>query len=176
MVNYVPGYAYAWNIVWAVGFIVLSSFAIARRHGALFAAAAISFVYWLVWLLIPIVGYAWFFAWHFVDNVVAQEEIFEEQRRPPFADESAKALASPFHATVYLGLICWVGGFVLGGAQLADHYRRVRSDPEYRQTALIAHSAAQAQQRQRNAAIASMFTRAAGATTAPTQQGDTSLV
>ena len=110
----------------------------------------ITLFYWFFWLFIPLLGYSWFFSWRFVDGVVEQEMLFQDANRPPINDVSAKAVHVPFTITVYLGLACWLGGFLFGGGEYAYHLRRIQSDPAYRQAAYIRATAAQAATRQQN--------------------------
>ena len=71
-VNYVPGYGYAWMICWMIIMMVLFIALAVKQSKPLLLAAVVTSFYWLFWLFIPLLGYAWFFAWRFVDGVVEQ--------------------------------------------------------------------------------------------------------
>ena len=56
MVNYVPGYGYAWYFLWMLIFVVMGLYIMIKKQKALMAVLFISMVYWLFWLLIPLAG------------------------------------------------------------------------------------------------------------------------
>lgn len=63
IINYVPGYGYCWFVFWMIGVMVLFVVSIIRKSMPFAIAFFTSFVYWVFWLLIPVFGYTWFFAW-----------------------------------------------------------------------------------------------------------------
>eukprot|EP00966_Prymnesium_polylepis_P334500 7389879-Prymnesium_polylepis.2 len=69
LVNYVPGWAYFWFGLWLIIVVLLVSFGFLHRNLPVILLAVISTAYWLFWLNIPLIGYSWFFVWHFVDQV-----------------------------------------------------------------------------------------------------------
>ena len=115
---------------------ILSSIGMARRNLTILALAALSMFYWLFWLNIPLIGYSWFFVWHFVDEVVDQTNDFPAGQRamPPstFSDASGRALGAPFEATVTVGLLSWFVGVFGFCCQTSRHVFRLRNDPAYR--------------------------------------------
>lgn len=127
-----------------------------------------AFVYWLFWLVIPLLGFSWFFAWRswlkhgpqscvhsglwargrfeadfrirwgFVDAVVSQHSSPAIAAARPFSDAAAQALGQPFAAGIWLGFSCWLLGSVAATNQNLRHYYRLRTDPEYRQARFLA--------------------------------------
>ena len=108
----------------------------ARRNLTILALAALSMIYWLFWLNVPLIGYSWFFVWHFVDEVVDQNNDFPPEQRamPPshFSDASGRALGAPFEATIAVGLLSWFVGVFGFCCQTSRHVWRLRNDPAYR--------------------------------------------
>ena len=97
-----------------------------------------AFVYWLFWLVIPLLGFSWFFAWGFVDAVVAQRDSAAIAAARPFSDAAAQALGQPFAAGIWLGFTCWLVGSIAATHQNLRHYYRLRTDPQYRQARFLA--------------------------------------
>ena len=125
VVNYVPGWAYVWFCVLLLVLVLLPALApllaiLISPHLVLVAAAltTAAFVYWLFWLAIPLVGYAWIFSWRFVDDVVQQELsshgavdlALSEARHIQLHDATAEGLGSPFSAAVWCGVASMLYG------------------------------------------------------------------
>ena len=73
IINYVPGWGYVWLLFWSFASLTLVTISVIKQHLGLLVLALSSLLYWLVWLVIPYVGYCWFFAWRYVDAVAWQE-------------------------------------------------------------------------------------------------------
>ena len=107
----------------------------------------LSALYWLFFLSLPLLGYAWFFSWHFVDTVATT--IYDPSTAaapPPFSALSAAALGVPFATCVYLGCFCGLAGFTLSTAQFVRHLHLLNSNAHYRQEVFVEARRAQAAQ------------------------------
>ena len=148
VLNYFPGRAYVWLLLWMLLWLALVVLGFTRNPCttrfpvSLRLAAAFAFTYWLLWLAIPLLGYAWFFAWGFVDAVIAQgasaaasgaEGGAATAAALPGAATAARSLERPFAAAVYLGLGCWLAGSAAAAYQSIRHYWHIRTSPTYRQ-------------------------------------------
>jgi len=152
VLNYFPGRAYVWLLLWMLLWLALVVLGFTRNPCttrfpvSLRLAAAFAFTYWLLWLAIPLLGYAWFFAWGFVDAVIAQgasaaaggagggaEGGAGTAAALPGAIAAARSLERPFAAAVYLGLGCWLAGSAAAAYQSIRHYWHIRTSPTYRQ-------------------------------------------
>lgn len=51
--------------------------AVVKKNFATWACFLVSAAYCLFWLMIPIIGYTWFFAWKYVDTIARQQEDIE---------------------------------------------------------------------------------------------------
>ena len=63
IINYVPSYGYTWFIIWSLAVLALLVMSRTRRSAPIFLIFLSSFIYWVIWLVLPVVGYVWFFAW-----------------------------------------------------------------------------------------------------------------
>ena len=151
VINYFPGYAYIWLLVWTFGWLALTILACmpnpvttGRCRIPVRLVAAAAFLYWLFWLVIPLLGYTWFFAWGYLDAAVSQAASFSNASGPtaaappPFSPVAGQALARPFATGIWLGFGCWLAGSFTATYQNGRHYLRLRNDPEYRQARFLA--------------------------------------
>lgn len=173
VLNYFPGSAYVWLLLWTLGWLALVVLGFtrnpctARFPVSLRLASVCALTYWLFWLVIPLMGYISFFAWGFVDAVIAQgastaagdiqlpaeDEASAEAEAGaeggqeggaataaalPAGLAAARSLERPFAAAIYLGLACWLAGNMAAVYQSMRHYWRIRTDPTYRQARFAA--------------------------------------
>mmetsp|Transcript_39751 Transcript_39751/g.105011 ORF Transcript_39751/g.105011 Transcript_39751/m.105011 type:complete len:363 (+) Transcript_39751:546-1634(+) len=145
IINYVPGYGYFWFVVWMCAVMLLMLLAVVRRYWIYFILFLSTCVYWVVWLMLPLVGYMWFFSWKFVDVVAEQQQAVENgaHRSVPFSGKAASSLGPPFAVCAYLGFVCWVGAFLVSVASYARHLRLLNNDEDYRQAVFLEASRAQ---------------------------------
>jgi len=148
IINYVPGAGYVWFILWMLLVCLLFMGAVVKKNFATWACFLVSAAYCLFWLMIPIIGYTWFFAWKYVDTIARQQEDIEhgELRHMPFSGKAAANLGPPFSVCAYLGFSCWVGAFLVSLLAYARHLALLQTDAPYRQAVFVDAMRTQARQ------------------------------
>jgi hypothetical protein len=66
--------------------------------------ATYSFCYWVWTFYIPLLMYAWFFAWGFIETATAQARDASAAEGIPFPEGSATGLGATFELAVYVGV------------------------------------------------------------------------
>jgi len=146
IINYVPGWGYVWLLFWSFASLTLVTISVIKQHLGLLVLALSSLLYWLVWLVIPYVGYCWFFAWRYVDAVAWQEQaVLDGANRSdgsplhvPFSEKVAIDLGMPFAVCAYGGFACWLGAGLISLSSNCRHLHLLETDADYRQAVFIA--------------------------------------
>ena len=123
-INYVPGGGYAWMVGWLLVMISLFVLFLVRQRLHVLVLLLVAALYWLFFLSIPLVGYAWFFSWRFVDVIAGADYSTPAAIAlppPPFSALAESSLGLPFAVCVYLGCACGLAGFTLSSAQFVRH-------------------------------------------------------
>jgi len=107
---YVPGWAYFWSMLWLFisalsAAAVFFGITVWNASKALLLLPLCCFVYWLVWLGLPLLVYSFSFTWSFVDSV--HSEGADARSGAPFADASV-GLHHPFTAGIWTGISVFV--------------------------------------------------------------------
>ncbi|KOO22338.1 hypothetical protein Ctob_000733 [Chrysochromulina tobinii] len=139
IINYVPGAGYAWFIIWMLIVCLLLVTAFLKRSWTALLGFVTATLYWLFWLMIPLLGYTWFFAWKFVDTAYSYAILDQHHRleHMPFSADAAARLGPPFALCAYLGFTCWAGALVVSILSYMRHLTLLQTDDQYRQAVFL---------------------------------------